>query len=95
MLTVEVGFSQPSEELENTIKAHLERTSTKVALMSNFKEFPDYKTSFVDRKAVGRDRTADQKSWPNRENLEILEIFIARDASELVLRPMIRERTAT
>lgn len=75
LLTVEIGFSQPSEDLENTIKAYLERTSVKVALMFDFKESPKYKNPFVTRKAAGKDRAADQKSWLNRENLEYSKKF--------------------
>ncbi|EEP81333.1 predicted protein [Uncinocarpus reesii 1704] len=47
LMAFEVGFSQPSEELEQKVKALLEKSSTKVGIMFDFKESPKYKNPFI------------------------------------------------
>ncbi|WEW61959.1 hypothetical protein PRK78_007459 [Emydomyces testavorans] len=47
LIACEVGFSQPSKEVEGKIRAILNKTPTKVGVLFDIKESPKYKNPFI------------------------------------------------
>lgn len=76
-IAFEIGFSQPSEELEQKVKALLENSPAKVAVLFDFKESPNYRNPFIWYKTGNGNRAQADKTNRtvplNRTNIEIFK----------------------